>query len=202
MAWLMAAGALLVLPVPWRGVFVTALMVPLVLLTLPAWSAWSQRIPKNLMPLVLIFIVGITPLYLFSSQAVWLRAPEHAKTVGQPLALFHAWDALSSKADAIVVADDLTIGTWTPAWSLARSWIGPEQETPGFFIKHTAWQALFNTDDASEAARLLDETHATHVLLSTPASLARFQALHGDAWVLLFQEGGVALLEKGSDNLP
>jgi hypothetical protein len=196
MAWLMAAGALVILPVAWRGVFVSGLMIPLVLVTLPAWSTWMQKLPRVASVAIRAAIVGVTPLYLLFMHVAWVGASSHNQTLIQPQAVFRAWELLSFATNAVVIADNLTIGTWTPAWSGATSWIGPEQATPGFSVKHRIWKTIFTSEDLDQAARLLDETHTTHVLVSTPESLARFQALNRGQWKLVFHQENIVLLEK------
>lgn len=73
LGWILAALILLLLPVPWRTVMLTGLMIPLVLLSLPAWRALWGRMPRGVGILLLIFAVGVTPLFLVISQMARVR---------------------------------------------------------------------------------------------------------------------------------
>jgi hypothetical protein len=196
LAWLIGAVTLFALPVLWRGILIEALMIPLVLLGLPVWMSWYKRIPKQFALAARILIVAVAPITLLASQVTWLRMPLTSPLFSQSSAVFHAWDTIKQKQDVIVVADDLTVGTWTPAWSGATSWIGHPSETPSYTLKRSDWADLFSTQNGPLARRILAHAGATHILITSPERAEKLASLLGDRWAPIFEESNVVLLEK------
>lgn len=196
LAWLLIIAALLTLPVPWHGKFVEALMVPLVLLTLPAWTAFFRWLPKPSSTALLVFVVAATPLFLLCSHVAWLRDPVKSELLGRPTVIFDAWDFLRSRPHAIVIADDIQVNVWTPAWSGATAWVGHWNETPGFTIKRAKWETLFTTQEADIAKQIVAESGATHLLLSSSTAAERMRSLLGTEWTTVFQKETTVILER------
>lgn len=73
LVWIVTAAVLtLVLPVPWHGVYTEGLMVPLVFVTLPFWSALTDALPKLARTILIAGLVSASALSLVASQLAWL----------------------------------------------------------------------------------------------------------------------------------
>lgn len=195
-AWLLAVAILCFLPVPWIGKLLEGLMVPLVLLTLPAWSAFFKWLPRQASIAVLVFVVAAAPLFFIASHASWLRHPDQAARLGRPGAIFHAWDFLKTRPGAVVITDDAWLNVWTPAWSNTTAWIGHAHETPGYTIKRRDWEQLLTTDKPEDVHRILQDAGATHLLFSSPAVRDRVLPLLSADWKVVFQEENVTVVER------
>ncbi|HWQ99483.1 MAG TPA: hypothetical protein VN397_01395 [Candidatus Methylomirabilis sp.] len=196
-AWLVVAAILtLLLPVPWSRKLTEGLMIPLVLLTLPFWSALFDSLPRFARGMLLAGMVGAVPLHLFASQAAWLAAPEHARWFNRPEAVFRAWSNLASRPNAVVVSHDLWTNIWTPAWTGKTAWVGHSHETPDYERKLAVWRELFNTRDHEIVRFTLQTIPVTHLLLTTKESSERMLTLVDDDWEKVFEDNGVTILER------
>lgn len=195
--WLGTAFVLmLALPVPWRGKLLEGLMIPIALLTLPAWTALFKKIPKPASIAVLAFVVAATPLLFFASHMKWLADPVRVATLGQPSAVFRAWQFLDTQPGAVVLADNRKLDMWSPARARVTAWLGHPAETPGYAGKLAARDRLFTTDNVDEARAILDTMPITHLLLSSPASAERMRLILSDSWESVFEDGDIRLLQR------
>jgi hypothetical protein len=193
-AWLVAAVILFFLPVPWAGKFIEALMVPLVLLTLPAWTMLFKKMSPLSARLLLIFIVGATPLFLICSNAAWLRNPVRVHWLGQPESVFHAWSFLKTHPRAIVMADDMWVNVWTPAWSGNTVYVGHPHETLDYVLKEHTWQIIM-TGNSDDAVRALNNLPVTDIILTSQVSAERMLQIAPN-WHPVFHEGQTTVLER------
>ncbi|OGL73746.1 hypothetical protein A3E39_03830 [Candidatus Uhrbacteria bacterium RIFCSPHIGHO2_12_FULL_60_25] len=197
-AWLVAATILaLFLPVPWSRKLTEGLMIPLVYLTVPAWSAIAASLPKLARSLFIGGVAGASALHLFASQAAWLVAPENARWFNQPDAVFQAWSFLESRSNAVVVSDDMWTNMWTPAWTGKIVWIGHSHETPDYAHKLAVWRELFATHDRETVRFTLQTVPTTHLLLTSKESGERMLSLLPPGeWTVAFQAEEVMVLER------
>lgn len=198
LVWLVSAAALaLLLPVPWSRKLTEGLMVPLALLTLPAWSALFSRLPRLARSILLAGLAGAAPLHMFASQAAWLKSPEHARWFNRPEAVFRAWSFLETRPNAVIVSDDAWTNIWTPAWTGKTVWTGHNHETPDFKRKQAVWKDLFAARDRDTTRFILQTIPVTHLLLTSKESARRMTDFAGtNAWTKVFEESGITVLER------
>jgi hypothetical protein len=204
-AWIASAIIAMFFPVPWIRKLTEGLIVPLVLLTLPAWIAirdWILIRPfKKLMAAIFFLAAGFGPLHLVSSQLVWISNPTMSHWFYRSTDVFHAWNYLhsSTSASSIIMSDDKWINIWTPAYAVRTVWVGHDHETPGFAEKRRSWQEFMTTSNPETAKQILDTAHVTHFMTTSPASADRFTSLlDKDVWNIEFHSGDVTIFQKRS----
>ncbi len=197
-AWLAAAAVLaLFLPVPWSRKLTEGLMIPLVFITLPFWSALVGSLPRLARNLLMAGLIGAAPLHLFASQVAWLEYPEHARWFNRPAAVFRAWSFLETRPGAVIVSDDAWTNVWTPAWTGRRAWVGHNHETPDYKNKVAIWKELFTARERDSVRFTLQTIPVTDILLTSQASGKRMlEMTEGEGWDKVFEDGEVMVLEK------
>lgn len=204
-AWIAAAVIALLLPLPFKRKLTEGVAVALVFLSLPAWAAIRDRValipfrPLRLLQSgTLLLAAALSPLHLAASQLAWIAGGERAAWFYRSDDLFAAWDWLRARAEpkSVVVTDDKWTNVWTPAYAGRTVWVAHDHETPDYARKRAVWNRLIETHDPFEARALLASTGATHLLLTSVASRARFLKLLGAEWAPAFSSGDVTVLVR------
>ena len=203
-AWTISAIIAMLLPLPWIRKLTEGLIIPCILLTLPAWTALRDRLIKkplsHLMSAALLLCAALGPLHLFSSQLVWISKPDTKNWFYASQNLFDAWSALrtsSSPTSTIITSDDMWVNVWTPAYAERTTWVAHDHETPTFWDKRRQWQNLMTTADPVVANRILDDAYITHLLTTSSSSAERFRKFLSPAsWFVGFRSGSVTLFQR------
>jgi hypothetical protein len=202
-AWLLALIILLVfLPVPWKRKLTEGAIVPLVLLTMPAWIAirdWILSQPSKLLRTIIAGLVLLAaflgPLHLVTSHVAWIHSSSKRDIFFRPNALFEAAAFIqqSTTDDAILLSDVPWTNVWLPALTGHRVWIGHDHETPDFQTKRALYQELLETTDVDRIREILRDTHITHLLLTDETETARIVPAIEDKWTRVFSTGSVSI---------
>lgn len=202
-AWLIILLVLLIaLPVPWKRKLTEGALVPIIILTMPAWFAlrdWARTSPstvlRSLMSGLLLFCAFLGPFHLVTSHLVWIASPLHREVFFRPDAVFAAAKFIraTSSDDAILLADVPWTNTWLPALTGRRVWIGHDHETPNFSHKRALYHELLETTDAERARDILKDAHITHLILTDDAQTQRLVPMLGATWTRVFSEGTVSI---------
>lgn len=202
-AWLIILLVLLIaLPVPWKRKLTEGALVPIILLTMPAWLAlrdWVRASPSNILrPLmsgILLFCAFLGPFHLVTSHLVWIASPLHREVFFRPDTLFAAANFVrhTSSDDAILLADVPWTNTWLPALTGRRVWIGHDHETPAFLQKRALYHELLETADAERVRNILRDARITHLIVTDEIQARRIVPAIEHEWTRVFSEGTVSI---------
>lgn len=205
-AWLIVLVILLIaLPVPWKRKLTEGAIIPLVLLTMPAWRAVRSWIGtqepmwiRRLMTGLLIFAAWLGPLHLVTSHLVWIGNPIHRDVFYRPVELFEASRFLRTTTDknAILLSDNRWTNVWLPSLTGRRVWIGHDHETPDFSTKRVIYNEFLTTTDEERIRSILQEADITHLLLTTSSSRAHILPAISEEWTPVFEAGTVSIWKR------
>ncbi len=190
--WLISAVVLTAtLPVPWKRKLLEGLLVPLVLLTLPAWltiAAWVRRIQPQFIRFIigslLLFAAWFGPIQVYLSQLTLIQRPDFQQYFYRPIELFQATDWISTylPTSTVLLSDDRWINIWLPALTGRRVWLGHNHETPRYAAKLQQYDSLFSSRDPKTAQTVLNDMGIDILLTTSPSSTENMAVLLQPAW--------------------
>ena len=201
LSWLAAAIFCMLLPFPWTRKYTQGLLPVLVIITLPLWLNLYEHLRRIVtFPLtraLLVLAIFFTYLNLFMTQQYLQSNPKWTKYFYAPNSLMNAWAYIKNhNSGEPIIASDINVNLWTPAFSGKKVWIGHGHETPDFKNKLQHYNRWITTGNPEIFNDFLNQNHIITLLCSNEEHSKICASNLGQDWKKSFEQRGVTVWQR------